>query len=105
MINTLNYNSKKLNEYPCYHIRISIGDNIILESFDLSIDKVNSITNAIKDGQDYIVIGTLEKVDMCLEYVNKCKNNGLLFCDLCRSDIFESKQSIFVDCTSYFKNI
>ena len=52
MINILNYNSKKLNEYPCYHIRIFIGDKIISESFDLSIDKVNSITNAIKDGQD-----------------------------------------------------
>lgn len=96
-------NSKKLNEYDYYHIRIFNRDQVIFENFDLSFkdafDKINKIISAY----DFIVIATIDKIDDCIRCINGQCRGGIVLPPLQKEDVFKSKEGIFVNCTDYFK--
>lgn len=101
MINVL-HNFTKLDEYPYYHICFYKKDRTKNEKFDLSKEKIFEEIRR-NDNLDFKVLGTLERVDLCLRYINEKLNEGIFGCDLTRNDIFESDTTIFVDCTKVFK--
>ena len=79
MITTYPYNSKKLNEYEFYHICILDSENIIQYYFNLSLKEIKEEINKIENNFDYIVVGTIERINDCLDYINNCKyvSNGI----------------------------
>lgn len=98
------YNYNKPNQYRYYHICILDDDKEIDKQYDLSIDEVKSKIAETKD--KYIVLGTIEKVNDCVEYVNRENSlNGILGFNITKEDIFKSNESIFVNCTKYFSEL
>lgn len=107
MTTILPFNFKKPNEYEFYHVRIFNSDSVASDYFDLSFEKAKLMINKIEDNCDYIVIGTIDNIDNCLNYINNCQNidNGLIGCYLSKKEVFTSTDTIFVNCTEYFKQI
>ena len=107
MTTILPFNFKKPTEYEFYHVRIFNSNSITSDCFDLSFEEAKIMINKIKGNCDYIVIGTIDNIDNCLNYINNCQNidNGLIGCYLSKKEIFTSTDTIFVNCTEYFKHI
>lgn len=99
----LPYNSKKPNEYNYYHMAVMSNEKVIKTYFDLTFETVINELDKINSEFNYKIIGTLEKVDDCLKYINFCRNDGIIIF-IERKDIFEKNDPIFVDCTNYFNN-
>ncbi|MEG9430208.1 MAG: hypothetical protein VZQ61_04715 [Christensenellaceae bacterium] len=104
MVNIVSVNFHKPQEYKYYHIRVLNGDKKVFDSFNLSIDDVINKIKQIDKGCNFVVIGTVEDIDACLNYMNNYQNQGIVFV-VTKEDIFNSKSTIFVNCTNYFKNI
>lgn len=103
MINKVNFNSRKPNEYKFYHIRISKDDKAVLNLFDLSLSDVKNELNEIENGCDFIVIGTIDEIDDSIRFIKETKYSGILV-NISKEDVFTLNELIFVNCTDYFKN-
>ncbi len=102
-MNILPYNLKKPNQYDYYHLAVLSDEKVIQTHFDLTYETAIKELDQIKDRFEFKIIGTLQKIRDCLDYVNRCCNDGILI--IFEEDIFNSENTIFVDCTNYFKNV
>ena len=102
MVNNISQNYFKPNQYRYYHIRVAHGNEVLLRRYNLSIEELREIIKTIDYSKTYTVIGTVETVEACINYVNLCQNAGT-YCLTSKEDVFDSKNTIFVNCTEYFR--
>ena len=105
MKQNISQNYFKPDEYKFYHLCILNDEDVIFDSYDLSFDNVKTKIDKIINRYNFIVIGTIEKIDLCINYINVNAFKNGLFVQLNKKDIFKSPNSIFVNCTHYFKNL
>lgn len=105
MINVLSQNYCKPNEYNYYHIRIVQGEEVLMRKFDLSLEETIAIIKTITSPATYTVIGTVETAESCISFINGCYADDSIVSNFVKKDIFDSINSVFVNCTEYFRRI
>ena len=106
MMNPIIHNSKNHNDYRYYHICIIDKIEELEKLYDLSFDEAKNKINDIKDPYTFKVIGTIESINLCVDFINRNNiNDGILGGYITKNDIFKSNNSLFVNCTDYFKKL
>lgn len=100
------YNYNKPNQYKYYHLCIMDDNKEIEKQFDLSFNEVKEKIDKIKNKYNYIVKGTIECLDSCINYLySKNIAEDIVCWNMKKEDIFKAKDQLFVDCTEYFKKL